>query len=52
MAELMAPIKFVREFEIAPQIDEVEIYSDCKMVVDLFNGGIDRCKQSRLWEFW
>ena len=22
------------------------------MVVDLFNGGIARCKQSKLWKLW
>ena len=51
-AELTALMEFVRELEIAPQIDEVDIYSGCKMVVDLFNGGIERCKMSRLWELW
>ena len=38
-AELIAIIEFIRELEIAPQITDVVIYSDCKMVVDLFNGG-------------
>ena len=37
-AELIALIEFVRELEIHPRITDITIYSDCKMVVDLFNG--------------
>ena len=47
-----ALLEFVRELEIHPHIINVTIYSDWKMVVDLFNGGIERCKQSKLWELW
>ena len=49
-AELIAIIEFIRELEIALQVTDVVIYSDCKRVVDLFNGGTDRCKKSKLWE--
>ena len=51
-AELSALIEFVRELEIDPHIENVTIYSDCKIVVDLFNAGIHRCKQSKLWQLW
>ena len=51
-AELKALIEFVLELEQVPHITNVTIYSDCKMVVDLFAAGIDRCKQSKLWEMW
>ena len=51
-AELTTLIEFVREFEIHPHTSNVTIYSGCKMVVDLFNAGIQRCKQSKLWELW
>ena len=51
-AELTAIIECIRELEVAPQITQVVIYSDCKMVVDLYNGGTARCKQSKLWELW
>ena len=51
-AELTALIEFVRELEIHPHITDVTIYSDCKMFVDLFNGCIQRCKKSKLWELW
>ena len=51
-AELKALIEFILELEHAQHITDVTIYSDCKMVVDLFNAGIERCKLSNLWEMW
>ena len=51
-AELKALIEFTLELEQATHITNVTIYSDCKMVVDLFAAGIERCKKSNLWEMW
>ena len=45
-AELKALIEFTLELEHAHHITNVTISSDCKMVVDLFNAGIERCKLS------
>ena len=49
-SELTALVVFILQLELAPQITQVVIYSDCQMVVDLFNGGKSGCKQSKLWE--
>ena len=51
-AELKALIEFILELEHATHITNVTIYSDCKMVVDLFAAGVERCKKSNLWEMW
>ena len=42
-AELSALIEFVRSLEEAAHITEVELWSDCKSVVDRFNGGKEKC---------
>ena len=51
-AELKALIEFTLELEQAPHITNVTLYSDCKMVVDLFNAGRERCMMSNFWEMW
>ena len=51
-AELTAFIELLRSLEEAEHITEVEIWSDCEMVVDRFNGGKERCMKSKLWELW
>ena len=51
-AELKALIEFVLKLEQTAHITNVTIYSDCKMVVDVFNAGIERCRKSNLWEMW
>ena len=51
-AALTALIELVRSLEVEPHIIHVEVWSDCKMVVDRFNRGKESCMASKLSGFW